>query len=148
MGESLDAMAALSQFRREEKQRERFEALAAPRKALSEAAVAHSANVQDLGLLESLCRAAAVYEQARQKLAAKPSPLPTGQKSKNDPGYVIVPFGRSKGQYLDDCKDGDLRWLRDAVQDSLDDPAKERYRGKNAELLDAIVAVLERRGAA
>jgi hypothetical protein len=121
--------------------------LSNPRRALSAAAIAHARAPDDLVVLEVLCRAAVTYTKARDGLAAK-SPTPTGSNPRNDPGRVIAPFGRQKGQYLDDIPDRDLRWLRGAVADSVEDPAKERWRGQNAELLAAIDAVLEDRGAA
>ncbi|MEK9754138.1 MAG: IclR family transcriptional regulator C-terminal domain-containing protein, partial [Rhodospirillaceae bacterium] len=42
--------------------------------------------------------------------------------------------------FIQSFEAGNLRWLRDAVQESIDDPAKKRWRGENSELLDAIVA--------
>ena len=43
---------------------------------------------------------------------------------------------------MSEADDKDLRWVAGAVRESLDDPAKERWRAKNAELLAAIEAEL------
>jgi len=58
----------------------------------------------------------------------------------------VVPFGRSKGQPVEECDDRDLMWLQNAMRESVADPAKERWREKNQTLLDAIDAELESRG--
>ncbi len=40
-------------------------------------------------------------------------------------------FGRQKGAAFEDGSDENLAWYRGALQQSLDDPAKEKYRSYN-----------------
>ncbi|MCX6951316.1 MAG: hypothetical protein NTV51_03905 [Verrucomicrobia bacterium] len=76
-------------------------------------------------------------EAAKAWAAARPAaPRPAA------PSGLTIPFGRSKGKPLSEADDKDLRWVAGAVRKSLDDPAKERWRAKNAELLAAIDAEL------
>lgn len=85
-----------------------------------------------------LSEAAQKYAKARWAAQTQKSPVPAKT------GHVI-PFGNSKGTPLHEAETKDLRWVASALRESLDDPAKERWRGKNAELLEAIEAELEAR---
>jgi hypothetical protein len=48
------------------------------------------------------------------------------------------PFGRGKGQPIEELGNSDLDWLTNAVRESVNDPAKDRWRDKNQALLDAL----------
>jgi hypothetical protein len=60
------------------------------------------------------------------------------QTHDKDPGTVVVPFGKNKGQSITDIDDGNLQWLADAVKKSIEDPEKAKFKRKNQELLDAL----------
>lgn len=56
-----------------------------------------------------------------------------------------VPFGRSKGLPIEEATTKDLTWLAEVLRESIDEPAREKYREQNAALLSAIEAELESR---
>lgn len=92
---------------------------------------------------EAVCRAADAYTQARW---AAHTGAGRGTTSKRGPvSSVILPFGRAKGKLLHEASKGDLQWVLSAVSESIDDPAKERFRLKNIELRDAIETELNSR---
>ena len=51
-------------------------------------------------------------------------------------------FGRLKGQPLVGSSERDLEWYANAVSQSIDDPAKERYRDENERHLAEIQAAM------
>ena len=57
----------------------------------------------------------------------------------------VIPFGRSKGQAIEECDEKDLQWVAGAMRESIADPAKEKWAPKNRILLDAIEAELATR---
>jgi hypothetical protein len=60
---------------------------------------------------------------------------------------VVVPFGNSKGKLITDIDDGDLAWLTKAVTESVADPKKANWKGKNETLLTALQDERKRRDA-
>ena len=60
---------------------------------------------------------------------------------------AVVPFGRDKGVPLSAADAKTLSWLVTALQTSLDDPEKAKFRMKNLKDLTAVRAELARRGA-
>lgn len=61
------------------------------------------------------------------------------------PGRHLVPFGKNKGEYLDDTPTSSLVWLRGKIDDAIQDPERSSYKAKNIELLTAIDCVLRDR---
>ncbi len=123
--------------------------LEAPRRSLLDAA--GLAPNTDLERVQKLCAAAVAYTRARDALlkkSAPPAPAPTAANPRNSAGRMLVPFGRRQGDYLDDCTDAELLWLRDAIDESISEPEKARFKAKNLALRDGITAVLRGRGAA
>lgn len=49
----------------------------------------------------------------------------------------VCPFGKSKGVPIEELEERDLHFIIKAMQDSLDDPSKDRWREKNEKLLNA-----------
>lgn len=99
---------------------------------------------------ELLAQAAAT---ARSVLGEEEPPPPSDADAPPDAEPVaghrtgfLVPFGKSKGKDLADATHSDLTFLQRSVAESVADPAKARFRDKNAALLAAINAELERRG--
>lgn len=88
-----------------------------------------------------LCKAAAAYAEARLASAGVKTAAP-GSKS-----GVLLPFGKSKGLDVVDAKTDDLQWISGALQTSIDNPEKERWRQGNVDLKAAIDAELSARGA-
>lgn len=60
-------------------------------------------------------------------------------------GAVLPPFGRQKGQPIAGAETADLRWYAGALQRSIDDESKARWRDANQAVLDAIETELEGR---
>jgi hypothetical protein len=60
---------------------------------------------------------------------------------------AVVPFGRDKGTLLSAASASTLTWLATALQTSLDDPEKAKFRTKNLKDLTALRAEQARRGA-
>lgn len=69
--------------------------------------------------------------------------LPVAKSGKRS-GHVI-PFGRSKGQPIEEVDAKDLTWVAGALRTSIDDETKSRWREANQALLAAIEAELETR---
>jgi hypothetical protein len=88
----------------------------------------------DAGSVETLCRRAVEYAQEREKLRPRVGP---SAQTKEAHGMTL-PFGRAKGVKLAEADTRDLRWTAGVVRESIDDPAKERWRAQNVELLEAI----------
>lgn len=86
----------------------------------------------------ALCEAAQMYAKAFWTVRAPPKP-------ERQQSAVVIPFGRSKGKSISECDAKDLQWVLGAVEKSIDDPAKERFRAKNSELAEAIRGELEGR---
>lgn len=51
---------------------------------------------------------------------------------------VVVPFGRSKGTAIEEADTRDLRWVANALAESIDNPDKARWRDSNEKALAAI----------
>lgn len=60
---------------------------------------------------------------------------------------LTVPFGKNKGRPIEETDDKDLRYLSTAMQRSIDDEAKARFKESNAKLKAAIDNELATRGA-
>jgi len=86
----------------------------------------------------SACKAATTAAIDGAPAAASPAPPPA-----NEP---TLPFGRSKGKRVSEAADEDLRWIIGALEKSIADPEKARYRASNETLRDAAVDELTRRG--
>lgn len=51
---------------------------------------------------------------------------------------VVVPFGKNKGQPIEECDAKDLQWLARVIGESIDSPEKQRWRADNIARLEAI----------
>lgn len=94
---------------------------------------------EDCEELTTLCKAAAAYAEARLASAGVKTAAP-GSKS-----GVLLPFGKSKGLDVVDAKTDDLQWISGALQTSIDNPEKERWRQGNIDLKAAVDAELRKR---
>lgn len=94
-----------------------------------------------------LCEAALAYARERwsQSTGARARRPEDGSKD-GRPVVRLPPFGRQKGQPINDVESKDLRWYLGVVEESLEDAAKAKWHAKNAELAQAIRAELEGRG--
>lgn len=94
--------------------------------------------------LRELCNAACEYARVRESLR------PTRAAAKPEPTHdrdAILPFGRSKGLPVSEAPLNDLSWIRDRIEESVDDPTKARWRESNERLLEAIEGELDFRSA-
>ena len=107
------------------------------REALKHAAVVHASAPADLATTRALCDAASTYASERLKGTRK------GQMREGR--TEVLPFGRSKGVSLDQAPQGDLVWVREALEGSIADELKSRWREANQRLLEAIDRELETR---
>lgn len=115
--------------------------------ALTNAAEHWAANLGESDAASRLAKAADEY--ARAKWASKTGANGTKRGERpSTSASTTLPFGRSKGVTLADAKDGDLRWCLGAVEKSIDDESKARWRDANVALRDAIDAELAWRGGA
>lgn len=89
----------------------------------------------------ALCMAASAYAEARL-LAVSGATAAARQQQRRE---AVVPFGRSKGKPLSAVTRSELEWLLGAVEASLADPTKERFRTANEGLRDTVRAELSRR---
>lgn len=112
-------------------------------KAAAAAAKSDFMAAESRALSEAACAWAAQNGYTRVTGAPTPPVLGTNKRTLRS-GHV-VPFGRSKGTPLEEAARPDLEWLEGAIQASVDDPEKERFRAKNVELLEAIRAELASR---
>lgn len=87
----------------------------------------------------------ALSDAAKAWGAAHAPSAETKPKSKHERSGELIPFGRSKGQPIEEADTKDLQWVAGAVKVSIEDPAKERWAPKNRALLLAIEAELETR---
>lgn len=87
-----------------------------------------------------LHRAAITYAQHRET----PKPRPTGVADHRTT-EAVIPFGRSKGKPINEASTRDLEWVLGALEKSIDDPAKARWRDSNQATADAIRDELEGR---
>lgn len=78
-------------------------------------------------------RMIAALTSGRTSAAARPA---TGGNGSASGG--VVKFGRNKGQRFADVPPSELQWYRDAIQRSVDDPEKARWRDANLDDLAAI----------
>lgn len=99
---------------------------------------------EDCEELTTLCKAAAAYAEARLASAGVKTAAP---KRIEGASGAVVPFGKHKGEPIETATDKDLAYLSTAMQRSIDDPTKERWRESNAKLKAAIDAELSTRGA-
>ena len=91
----------------------------------------------DMSQAKSLAVAAEAYTRARWaantgKAGTKPS------EGRGALSGVVVPFGRSKGVAIEEADAKDLRWVANALGQSIDNPDKARWRDDNERVLDAI----------
>jgi hypothetical protein len=81
--------------------------------------------------------------------ARPPAPRPTGSYGPQRPAprgdITLVKFGRDVGTPLADIDDASLRWYAGALQKSVDDPTKAKWREKNEADLAAARAEQDRR---
>lgn len=61
-------------------------------------------------------------------------------------GMTFPPFGRLKGQPIQGADMDNLEWYGRAIQQSVDDPSKARWKDRNQQVLDAINAEIIRQG--
>lgn len=112
------------------------------RQELEAAAVAH-AGTRTAETLRALCLAAAAYQDARMS-AASGATAAVAAAARNA-GEPVWPFGKKKGQPLSQVSKRDLEWLVGVTEESLADPAKERFRDANLYRLEEARAELARR---
>lgn len=96
---------------------------------------------EDGDTLTALCKAAAEYAEARLASAKQREP----QSFARPKSGVLVPFGRAKGMDVTEASDDDLRWISGALQTSIDNPEKERWRQGNVDLKAAVDSELRTR---
>lgn len=109
--------------------------------ALSGAAALHVADPDDLAAKKALADAADAYSKARAAArgASGAKPAQVGASG------VVMPFGRSKGVAIEGATVNDLRWVANALAQSIDNPDKARWRDENQRVLDAIQRELDKR---
>jgi len=88
--------------------------------------------------------AKALSDAALAYAAARGGPKPAHPVAYAD-GGPVVPFGRSKGTPITKANERDLQWVLGALQKSIDDPEKARWRESNEALAEAIRSELEAR---
>lgn len=93
---------------------------------------------------DDLCRAALTYAEARRMAQGEATRT---QSHAGPRSGAVVPFGRSKGQPIEDESDKGLAYLSDAMQRSIDDPSKERWAESNRTLKAHVDAEIARRAA-
>lgn len=71
---------------------------------------------------------------------------PTSSGGAPASGMTFPPFGRSKGLPIHGADMESLEWYGRAIQQSVDDPSKARWRDRNQQVLDAINAEIIRQG--
>lgn len=68
------------------------------------------------------------------------------ERSAREPGEeVVIKFGDAKGVPITEAEDRDLRWYAGAIEKSIDDPEKARYKQSNQRDLDAVRHEIARR---
>lgn len=112
------------------------------RQELETAALAHS-ETRTAETLRALCMAAAAYQDARLSAASGATAAVTA--ATRNVGEPVWPFGKKKGQALSQVSKRDLEWLIGVTEESLADPAKERFREANLQRLEEARAELARR---
>ena len=119
--------------------------LADKREALKHAAANYAPKYPEDGAeLIELCRAAVAYSEARLASAGVKTAAP---KRIEGASGAVVPFGLNKGKPIEEATDKDLRYLSTAMQRSIDDESKARFKEANAKLKAAIDNELSTRGA-
>ena len=88
-------------------------------------------------------RAQALSEAAKAWAAAAREGAP--QRATTTGDGPCLPFGRSKGLPITKATTADLKWVLGALQKSIDDPEKARWRDSNEALAEAIRNELEAR---
>lgn len=98
----------------------------------------------DEQLRQALFRAADTYARAvwASKTGKGGTKTSTGRGRRSG---VVCPFGREKGVPIEEAKTDNLRWLVEALSNSIDDPQKARWRADNIKTLNAIEAELRTR---
>jgi hypothetical protein len=115
------------------------EATKAAWRALQVAATAFGKSTTgDTEAAKALSDAALAYAAARGG-GAKPQRAATGDDGPR------IPFGRSKNLPIAKADAKDLQWVLGALQKSIDDPEKARWRESNEALAEAIRSELEAR---
>jgi hypothetical protein len=89
-------------------------------------------------------RAQALSEAAKAWASAAREGAPQRATTTGDDGPQI-PFGKSKGTPITKADERDLKWVLGALQKSIDDPEKARWRESNEALAEAIRSELETR---
>lgn len=103
--------------------------------ALATAATAFAAEALAKPNASALSSAAYAWAEANGYSKRGETRGTNGNKSRSG---KVLPFGRQKGVKIELADEENLRWVLARVRESLDDPTKERFRSKNAELIDAI----------
>lgn len=93
---------------------------------------------------DDLCRAALTYAEARRMAQGEAARTQSYAGPKSG---VVLPFGQSKGLDVTEAKTNDLEWISGALQTSIDNPDKERWRQSNETLKAAVDAEIARRAA-
>jgi hypothetical protein len=117
--------------------------LSEKRDGLFAAARAFVANEKDMTGGLALCKAASEYHEARMSAASGAAAAARQPETRDE---VLLPFGRAKGKPLSKAGKGDLEWVLGALENSIEDASKARWRDSNIELRDAVKAELTRRG--
>lgn len=112
------------------------------RKALADQAINYaSGDITDQQMLRALCEAAKAYTREFDKATRNPPGSETRRQA-----TAVIRFGRCSGKEVGVCDTKDLRWYTGVLEENIEDPARESYKAKNQQLLDAIYAELEHRG--
>lgn len=93
---------------------------------------------------DDLCRAALTYSEARRLAQGEATRT---QSHAGPRSGAVVPFGRSKGQPIEDESDKGLAYLSDAMQRSIDDESKAKWAESNRTLKAHVDAEIARRAA-
>jgi len=64
-----------------------------------------------------------------------------------DPGTMVAPFGKQKGQPIPDLTDDNLEWLAETIEKSVGDPGRAKFKARNQALLDVLHGEYKRRHA-
>jgi hypothetical protein len=88
-------------------------------------------------------RAQSLSEAAKAWASASREGAP--QRAATTGDGPVIPFGRSKGLPITKADAKDLQWVLGALQKSIDDPEKARWRDSNEALAEAIRSELEAR---
>lgn len=84
------------------------------------------------------------YEAPSQRQEAPPQ-TQREQPPREGSGDAVIRFGNAKDVPIRQAEDRDLRWYATALERSINDPDKDRYKQQNQRDLDAVRAEIARR---